>query len=179
MAELATIARPYAEATFAAVRDAGVPAALAADLLDQIARIAESPALREVIGSPKVSARQLTELILGALPADVPSAVKNLVELLAENHRLPAAPQIAAQFRALKDEAEGRVEAVVTSAFPLEGEALESLVLALERKFGRRLHPTVQVDPSLIGGVRVAVGDEVLDTSVRARLEQMKAALTA
>ncbi|MGC9162063.1 MAG: F0F1 ATP synthase subunit delta [Thiomonas sp.] len=179
MAELATIARPYAEATFAAVRDTGVPAGLAADLLDQIAQIATSPALREVIGSPKVGAHQLAELILSALPGSVPPVLKNLVHTLAENHRLAAAPQIASQFRALKDEAEGKVEAVVSSAFPLEDEALADLVQALERKYGRKLHATVQVDPSLIGGVRVAVGDEVLDTSVRARLEQMKVALTA
>lgn len=179
MAELATIARPYAEAAFAAVRDTGVSTGQAADLLDQIAQIATSPALREVIGSPKVSAHQLAELILATLPGTVPSVLSNLVHTLAENHRLAAVPQIAGQFRALKDEAEGKVEAVVSSAFPLEGEALADLMQALERKYGRKLHATVQVDPSLIGGVRVAVGDEVLDTSVRARLEQMKVALTA
>lgn len=179
MAELATIARPYAEAAFAAVRDTGVSAAQSADLLDQIAQITTDPALREVVGSPKVSASQLADLILGALPGVVPPALKNLVEMLAENQRLAAVPQIAEQFRILKDEAEGKVEAVVSSAFPLEGDALDSLLQALERKYGRKLHATVEIDPSLIGGVRVAVGDEVLDTSVRARLEQMKVALTA
>ncbi|MGC8701416.1 MAG: F0F1 ATP synthase subunit delta [Thiomonas sp.] len=179
MAELATIARPYAEAAFAAVRDTGGSLAQAADLLDQIAQITSAPALREVVGSPKVSARQLSDLILGAVPGTVPPALKNLVDMLAENHRLAAVPQIAEQFRVLKDEAEGKVEAVVSSAFPLEGEVLDSLLQALERKYGRKLHATVEIDPSLIGGVRVAVGDEVLDTSVRARLEQMKVALTA
>jgi F-type H+-transporting ATPase subunit delta len=179
MAELATIARPYAEAAFAAVRETGVSPAQAADMLDQIAQITSVPAVREVVGSPKVSARQLSELILGAVPGAVPPALKSLVDMLAENHRLAAVPQIAEQFRALKDEAEGKVEAVVSSAFPLEGEALDSLLQALERKYGRKLHATVEIDPSLIGGVRVAVGDEVLDTSVRARLEQMKVALTA
>ncbi len=179
MAELATIARPYAEATFAAVRDTGLPAAQTADTLDQIAQVAADPALREVVGSPKVSARQLSDLILGALPGVVQPALKNLVEMLAENQRLAALPQIAEQFRTLKDAAQGKAEAVVSSAFPLEGEALDSLLQALERKYGRKLHATVEIDPSLIGGVRVAVGDEVLDTSVRARLEQMKVALTA
>ncbi|MGA8008573.1 MAG: F0F1 ATP synthase subunit delta [Thiomonas sp.] len=179
MAELATIARPYAEAAFAAVRDAGVSPAQAADMLDQIAQITADPAVREVVGSPKVSARQLADLILGALSGTVPPALKNLVEMLAENQRLAAVPQLAEQFRTLKDEAEGKVEAVIFSAFPMEGEALDSLLQALERKYGRKLHATVEIDPSLIGGVRVAVGDEVLDTSVRARLEQMKVALTA
>ncbi|MDD4885678.1 MAG: F0F1 ATP synthase subunit delta [Thiomonas sp.] len=179
MAELATIARPYAEAAFAAVRDAGVSPAQAADTLDRIAQVTSDPALREVVGSPKVSARQLADLVLGVVPAGIAPALKNLIEMLAENRRLAAMPQIAEQFRVLKDEAEGKFEAVVTSAFPLEGEALDSLLQALERKYGRKLHATVEIDPSLIGGVRVAVGDEVLDTSVRARLEQMKVALTA
>lgn len=179
MAELATIARPYAEAVFAAVRDTGLSAAQADDTLDQLAQIAADPALREVVGSPRVSAQQLADLILGALPAPAPAALANLVQMLTENHRLAALPQIAQQYRALKDAAEGKVEAVISSAYPLEGEALDGLVAALERKYGRKLHATVEIDPSLIGGVRVAVGDEVLDTSVRARLEQMKAALTA
>ena len=179
MAELATIARPYAEAAFAAVRESGTPPTQAADALDQIAQIAADPALRDVMGSPKVSARQLADLVLGALPGTVAPVLKNLVEMLAENRRFAAVGQIAEQFRVLKDEAEGKVEAVVSSAFPLEGEALDSLLQALERKYGRKLHATVEIDPSLIGGVRVAVGDEVLDTSVRARLEQMKVALTA
>lgn len=179
MAELATIARPYAEAAFAAVRDTGVSPVQAADALDQLAAVTSDPALREVVGSPKVSAQQLAELILGALPAAAPAALQNLVGMLSENRRLAALPQVAEQFRELKDAAEGRVEAVISSAFPIEGAALDDLVQALERKYGRKLHANVEIDPSLIGGVRVAVGDEVLDTSVRARLEQMKVALTA
>lgn len=179
MAELATIARPYAEAAFAAVRDTGVSAAEAADTLDRVTVIAADPALHDLVGSPKVSARQIADLILGALPAAAPAALQNLVAMLAENRRLAALPQVAAQFRALKDEAEGRVETVISSAFPIDGAALDDLVKALEHKYGRKLHARVEIDPTLIGGVRVAVGDEVLDTSVRARLEQMKVALTA
>lgn len=179
MAELATIARPYAEAAFAAVRDTGVSADSAAKVLDELALIAADPHLREVVGDPRVTPAQIADLLLGALPAAAPAAVQNLVRLMAENRRLAALGEVAAQFRELKDAAEGRVEAVITSAFPIEGHALSELVVALERKYGRKLHAKVEVDPSLIGGVRVAVGDEVLDTSVRARLEQMKVALTA
>jgi F-type H+-transporting ATPase subunit delta len=68
---------------------------------------------------------------------------------------------------------------VIHSAFPIEGAALADVVASLEKRFGRKLNPRVNVDPELIGGVRVVVGDEVLDTSVKARLEQMKVALTA
>ncbi|MFX5521556.1 F0F1 ATP synthase subunit delta, partial [Acinetobacter baumannii] len=78
-----------------------------------------------------------------------------------------------------KNAQEGSADVEITSAFPLDGAPLTDLIASLERKFGRKLVPTVTVDPSLIGGVRVKVGDEVLDTSVRARLAAMQAALTA
>ena len=68
---------------------------------------------------------------------------------------------------------------MVHSAFPIDAAALADVGRALEKRFGRKLNLTVHEDPSLIGGIRVVVGDEVLDTSVKARLEQMKAALTA
>lgn len=179
MAELATIARPYAEAAFAAARDTGASPDDMAVALDQLAQLADDPAVREVVGSPRVTSQQIADLLTGALPVAAPAAVQNLVAMMADNRRLSALGEVAEQFRALKDAAAGRVEAVITSAFPIDGPALADLVATLERKYGRQLHAKVEIDPSLIGGVRVAVGDEVLDTSVRARLEQMKVALTA
>jgi F-type H+-transporting ATPase subunit delta len=88
-------------------------------------------------------------------------------------------PEVAVQFDELKNAREGAADALIVSAFPLEGEQLNDLVASLERKFQRKLKATVEIDPSLIGGVRVTVGDEVLDTSVRARLASMQTALTA
>ena len=70
-------------------------------------------------------------------------------------------------------------DATVSSAFPIAPAQLPDVVAALERRFGRRLNVTVAVEPALIGGIRVVVGDEVMDTSVKARLEQMRVALTA
>ena len=96
-----------------------------------------------------------------------------------ENGRLSVLPEIASQFRALKNALGGVSDAVVYSAFPIEGAALTDLAVLLEKRFGRKLNATVRIDASLIGGVRVVVGDQVLDTSVKARLEQMKVALTA
>jgi F-type H+-transporting ATPase subunit delta len=99
--------------------------------------------------------------------------------VIVENGRLNALPEIAAQFQTLKNSAQGVNDAVIYSAFPIDGAALADLVALLEKRFARKLNSTVQIDESLIGGVRVVVGDEVLDTSVRARLDQMKAALVA
>ena len=79
----------------------------------------------------------------------------------------------------MKNAHEGAADAEVTSAFELSAAQLSDLAITLEKKFGRKLHPTVKVDSSLIGGVRIVVGDQVLDTSVRAKLQKMHSALTA
>jgi F-type H+-transporting ATPase subunit delta len=106
--------------------------------------------------------------------------VKNFVEVLTQNHRTLALPEISAQFTALKNAQEGAAEVQITSAFPLQGEELSTLLSVLKKRFGgKELRPTVTVDPELIGGVCVQVGDEVLDTSVKARLVSMQAALSA
>ena len=180
MAELATIARPYAEALFQAVA-----AAPAADLdgasvwVDELAAIAGSAQLQQFADSPKTSTDQAFELISGVARTALPDAAKNFLRLLIENGRLTALPEIASQFRALKNARSGSSDAVVHSAFPIEGAALADLASTLEKRFGRKLNVSVALEPTLIGGVRVVVGDEVLDTSVKARLEQMKIALTA
>ncbi|HEX8029917.1 MAG TPA: ATP synthase F1 subunit delta, partial [Vicinamibacterales bacterium] len=95
------------------------------------------------------------------------------------NGRLAALPEVAVQFRLLKNVQRGASDAVVYSAFPIDEAGLKTVAESLERRFGRKLNTRVELDPSLIGGIRAVVGDEVLDTSVKARLEQMKAALTA
>ncbi len=175
MAELATVARPYAEALFQSTRSApqGV-----SGWLDALAAIAADAQLQEFATNPKVEDKQVFDVVTGALPQPLPPAGQNLLRVLIENGRLAALPEVARQYRALENAESGVSDAVVYSAFPLDAAQLRELGTVLERRFGRRLNLTVQEDPSLIGGVRVAVGDEVLDTSVKARLEQMKAALT-
>jgi len=179
MAELATIARPYAEALFR-VAESGDVAAWSA-LVQELAQVARLPELASVASSPKVSRAQVADLLLAAVKSpqkDSPQA-KNFVQMLVDNHRLALLPEIAVQFDELKNAREGAADALIVSAFPLEGAALTDLVASLERKFKRKLKPVVEVDDSLIGGVRVTVGDEVLDSSVRARLASMQTALTA
>ena len=99
--------------------------------------------------------------------------------MVIENGRLAALPEIASQFQTLVDAGSGTSQATIESAFPLDAAQVADVKAAMEKRFGRKLEASVVVAPELIGGVRVIVGDEVLDTSIRARLEQMKAALTA
>jgi F-type H+-transporting ATPase subunit delta len=176
MAELATIARPYAEALFKA--QASDLAGTAA-WLDELAAVAENAQLQQFADSPKASDEQVFELVSGVLRTALPEAGKNFLRLVIENRRLGALPVVAEQFRALKNAQSGTADAVVYSAFPIDASALADLSVTLEKRFARKLNVSVQQDESLIGGIRVVVGDEVLDTSVKARLDQMKAALTA
>ena len=176
MAELATIARPYAEALFKATSKDLNGAAVWVDALSAVAQNAQ---LQQFADSPKASTDQVFDLIAGVAKIDLPDAAKNFLRTVIENGRLSALPEMATQFRALKNAQSGSSDAVVHSAFPIDGAALADLAVTLEKQFKRKLNLSVVLQPELIGGIRVVVGDEVLDTSVKARLEQMKVALTA
>jgi F-type H+-transporting ATPase subunit delta len=177
MAEIATIARPYAEALFKAI--APNDAASVADQVAALAQVAALPVVRAFADNPKVQGAQVFDVLVGAVPGFLGDGAKNLLRTVIDNGRLNALPEIAAQFHALVNARSGVSDAVIESAFPIEGAQLADVVATLEKRFGRKLNASVVVKPELIGGIRVAVGDEVLDTSVSARLEQMKVALTA
>lgn len=177
MAELATIARPYAEALFEVARKGDLNQW--AEQVDTLAQIASNEELRQFADNPKVSASEVFDVITGAARLPLLDGVKNFLRALIENGRLDTLPTVVAQFHALKNAESGVADAKVYSAFPIESAQLGELVQVLEKRFGRKLQPTVEVEPDLIGGVRVVVGDEVLDTSVKARLDRMKVALTA
>lgn len=176
MAELATIARPYAEALFQATKS-DLNGALV--WVEELAAIAADPGLQQFAGNPRVTTKQVFDLMTGVAKTALPDQAKNFLRTVIENGRLNALPEIAAQFRALKNAQGGSADALVYSAFPIDGAALTDLSATLEKRFGRKLNVKVELDKELIGGIRVVVGDEVLDTSVKARLEQMKVALTA
>lgn len=177
MAELATIARPYAEALFKAVGSGD--AAAVSEQVGALAQVAGHAQVRQFADNPKVTAAQVFDVITSVVKAGLGDAAKNLLRAVIDNGRLAALPEIAAQFHALVNARSGVSDATIESAFPIEPAQLGPVVAALEKRFGRKLNASVVVVPELIGGIRVAVGDEVLDTSVKARLEQMKAALTA
>jgi F-type H+-transporting ATPase subunit delta len=178
MAELATIARPYAEALFKASSN-GADLNSTVAWVEELAAIAADPQLRQLADNPKVTVEQVLDVITGVARSALPDAARNFLRVIIENGRLDALPEVAVQFRGIVNRLNGSSDAIVYSAFPVEDTALNDISAALQKRFGRKLNLSVKIDASLIGGVRVVVGDEVLDTSVKARLEQMKAALTA
>ncbi|MBI1835396.1 MAG: F0F1 ATP synthase subunit delta [Burkholderiales bacterium] len=177
MAELATIARPYAEALYRVAKSGNLSAW--SELVTEMAQAAAHPDVVALAHNPKVSAIQTAEAFLSVVKSPVNNEAKNFVHTLTQYHRLTALPEIAAQFHVLQNADAGAADAEITSAFEMTETQVKELAAALEKKFGRTLHPSVKVDSSLIGGVRVVVGDQVLDTSVRAKLQQMHHALTA
>ena len=176
MAELATIARPYAEAFFQAMQG---DAAAAMAWLEEAAAFAQSPELLALANDPRVQDEQVLKLMRDAMTSKASDKAGNFLQTVIENGRLSVLPNVAQQVRSLFNEKQGVNDAVVYSAYELDDAALQSLKQVLDQRFGRTLKLTVALAPELIGGVRVVVGDEVFDTSVKARLEQMKSTLMA
>ena len=177
MAELATIARPYAEALYQVAKTHDVKAW--AQQLDALAQVASDVALRQFADSPKATSEQVFDVTTGAAKLPLDTGVQNFLREVIANGKLAALPAMVEQFHALANATAGVADAQIFSAYPIDDSQLADVVTALEKRFGRKLEAHVSLEPSLIGGIRVVVGDEVLDTSVKARLERMKVALTA
>jgi F-type H+-transporting ATPase subunit delta len=176
VAEIITIARPYAEAVFDLANASGKLNEWS-QRLHTMAAVASNTSMREVIGNPNISAEQVYGVFAAACSDALSTEAQSLVRVLIENRRLAALPEVKNLFEALKREREGQVEAHITSAFPMDDAQLGALVKDLEVRFKRKVQPVVSVDSELIGGVRVRVGDEVIDGTVRGKLAAMASAL--
>jgi F-type H+-transporting ATPase subunit delta len=182
MAELSTIARPYAEALFAAASSDNAAEGVLdrwLAVIDEMAVVTGHPEVAQVVNDPKLGGPQVYDLVRGLVKAPLPPAAENFLRLVVDNGRLAALPEVARQFRAMKNAAEGQADCLIESALPLSEAQVGDLLGSLSRKMGLKLIPQVKVDPELIGGVRVSVGDRVLDDTIKTRLTKMHAALTA
>lgn len=176
MAELSTLARPYAEAVFRLAKEKNALAGWS-ERLAMLAAIVSDAQMQAVIADPNTSAARAAELV-GSI-AGIDEAGKNLLSVLAANDRLTLLQEIAAQYEVLKDEAEGVLEATIVSALEMSDAQKADVMAALKAKFGRDVQATVEVDAGLIGGAVITVGDQVIDGSVKGRLQKMAATLTA
>jgi len=178
MAELITIARPYAEAAFRIARENNsLP--VWSQALRFVSAVVADPRMAAALDNPKLTAGDKESLVLSVCGDKLDPLGRNFVRVLVESDRVTLLPQIAVLFDALKDDAEGVAKATIETAFPLTEAQVAELTAALERRFGRRIEATVTVDQALIGGARVTVGDTVIDASVQAQLEAMATQLRA
>jgi F-type H+-transporting ATPase subunit delta len=183
MAELTTIARPYAEAVFALARDADALGPWAS-LLRLASAVVGDPKMAAALDNPSLTAADKESLLLTVLAPELQRLSldhegRNFIRVLVEAERIALLAHIADLFDVLKNEAEGVASAHITTAFALDDAELENIKAALERRFGKKIDPTVEVDPQLIGGARIAVGDRVLDVSVQGQLAAMATQLRA
>jgi F-type H+-transporting ATPase subunit delta len=178
MAEPATIARPYAEAAFQIARD-GQALPAWSQMLRFAATIVGDARIASALDNPRLDAAAKESLLLSIGGDRFDAQARNFIHVLIEGERIALLPQIATMFEALKDQAEATASATIESAFELTQAQVAELKAALERRFGKRIETTVTVNPELIGGARVTVGDSVLDGSVQAKLAAMHAQLRA
>jgi len=177
MVELATTARPYADAAFDVALKQGLDQWT--QWLRSWATIAGHPDITLLVNDPKLADTTVLDVFvqLTSTP-EVPEA-RNFLKALVENGRLLALPEIERQFLELKNVHDGVADALIETAFAMDDSAVAELLPILEKRFNRRLKAVVRINSDLIGGVRVTVGDQCFDTSVRGRLEAMKAAIVA
>ena len=178
MAEPSTVARPYAEAAFR-LAVGGNTLVKWSEMLRALALVAQDERVQAAVADPKLTDAQVAGLFISVLGGQLSGEAENFVRVLAENGRLALLPEIRAQFEALKNEREGVVEAEVQSAFELTEARVADLVQRLEKKTGRKVKARVHLDKALIGGIKVVLGDKVIDGSARAQLGALETALKA
>jgi F-type H+-transporting ATPase subunit delta len=178
MAEPSTVARPYAEAAFK-LADAGNALGKWSQMLVALAQVSADQRVQAAVADPNLNDAKVAGLFISILSGQLTGDGENFVRVLAQNGRLSLLPEIRAQFQALKNEREGVVEAEVHSAFELTEAQVADLVQRLEKKTGRKVKARVSVAPELIGGVKVLLGDKVIDGSARAQLGALETALKA
>jgi F-type H+-transporting ATPase subunit delta len=176
MAEAITIARPYATAIFKLAKEKKALAKWSEELA-LVAGVVANEQIANLIDDPKLSSSDLSRALLAIFEGKLSEVAINLVKLLIENNRLSIISDIAAAYEALKDEDEGVLEAEFTAATQPTDAQVKALVKQLEIKFGKKIEAQVKVDAELIGGIKIVVGDSVIDASVRGQLQSMEYAL--
>jgi len=178
MAETATIARPYAEAVFKLADDAGKLAEWST-MLGDLAAVAGDETMRVAINDPNLSPAKVAGLFISILTGRLSGDGENLVRVLAENRRLEVLPEIRIQYEALRNERENVLDADIYSAFELDDSQVAEIVAGLERKTGHKVKAHVELDKELLGGVKIVIGDKVIDASARGQLAALESALKA
>jgi F-type H+-transporting ATPase subunit delta len=172
MAEAVTIARPYAVAVYRLAKEKNALAKWS-DMLALASAVVADPQMQAVIEDPKFIAADIERLVLTVCGDKLDESGINLIKLLVEYDRLTMLPDIAGIFEELKAQDEGTLEAEITAATALNDAQVKTLVDQLQTKFGKKVEANVKVDPEIIGGIKIVVGDTVIDASVRGRLQEM------
>ncbi|WP_373018442.1 F0F1 ATP synthase subunit delta [Thiomicrorhabdus sp.] len=176
MAELMTIARPYAEAAFAVAKEKNQLTEWS-DELANLATIASDEAMQAMMANPSYTDENIVSVFESVMGANLSAEGKNLLTVMAENKRLAALPALSETFEELKAQEEKRVRATVISARKATVEQKKKLSAALNAKFDAEVEITYEEDPSLIAGIKIKVGDWAIDGSAVSQLNKLGAAI--
>jgi len=177
MAEPVTVARPYAEAAFKIACQAEKLSAWS-DLLANLNAVVNDTRVLSCIRDPNVRGQDLQNFVLSVLGDTLENDLRRFVEVLIQNYRLELMPHIRVQFENLRRQHEGELEVKIISALPISAEQIQLLVAQLETKYRHKVTVQVETDSTLIGGVKIVVGDKVIDATVRGKLDALATALT-
>ena len=177
MADYTTVARPYARAVYQQATESSSVDSWS-EALGLMAAIVDDAEMCSLLDNPKMGGEQQAELMLKVIADKLNEQQQNLIKLMAENGRIKALPEVAVQFEVYRAEAEGKVDAEVSSAFPLSSEQEDSIIKTLKAKFGREVTITTTIDESLIGGVVIKAGDTIIDGSMKSQLESLALTLS-
>jgi F-type H+-transporting ATPase subunit delta len=176
MAELTTLARPYAKAAFEYAQEHNSLDSWSSTL-NFLAQVVDNATVQQMIGSPSTSDEQMLAMFQAVAGDQLNEHTTNFLRLLSENDRVGLLPDISALFEMMKADAEGTVDVNVTSVEPVSDEYRQRLGEVLRKRLGREVRLNFSIDKTLIGGALIRAGDLVIDGTVRARLNQLTGAL--
>jgi F-type H+-transporting ATPase subunit delta len=178
MAEISTIARPYATAVFNFANESKGLSNWS-DTLVLLSAVIQDEHIKSIIEDSKVLDSDREDLILNVCKGKLDENGSNFVKLLVENKRLLILPEISQFFEELKADAEGLIEAEIIMAEKPNQKTVDDLLKSLEKKFNKKIEGKVVIDKNIIGGTKIVVGDSVIDASVRAQLDNLAFTLKA
>ena len=178
MAELATLARPYAEAAFALARDGGALPKWA-DTLSTLAAVTVDAKVSAAVDNPKLSPEQKQSMFTALLGDKLDVGTTSFIKVLLDADRVKLLPQINEHFQALKRNNDNVARATIVSAFPLTSLQRDELKGALAKRYGRQIEAVEEVDATLLGGAKIIVGDQVIDRTVVGQLNKMSRQIKA
>lgn len=176
MAEVISVARPYAVAAFDEAKKLGDLKGWS-QLLQSAAEAVLNPEVQTLVNNPRVSRGQLEGLMLALCGEQASKEQGNFIKLLAENQRLAVLPEITALFEVMRAEAEKSIDVTVTSAFELDEPQKQKIAAAMTKRMGREVRLSCETDSELLGGIIIRAGDKVIDGSARTRLAELANAL--
>jgi F-type H+-transporting ATPase subunit delta len=172
MAEVAALARPYAEAVYLLAEEKN-QADEWSETLEFLNQVTSDKLLKQLADNPKISKEMLEKAMMGICQGQLNDEGLNFVKLLIKNNRLQLVAEITGQYEVKKAEKSGLLDVTVTSAFPMSGDDVKELTTSLSASFGKQVKISVEEDSSLIGGMVIRVGDKVIDGSLSGQIQQL------